>query len=117
MFVLSAAVVVAAVGVYAWRWFSPRETSIVGTILSLNVAQRTGVLQVVHPKTGDTIDLLGEIPAQCEIRLRGRRASISDLAAGDLVRAEGMLYRSGRVVATRLTVPPESARPAPTAGS
>lgn len=89
-------------GAYAWHWSIPTKRTLDGTLLSVDATARAGILRFVHPKTGETFDLRGEIDSTCEITLDGAAADISALPPGISIRAEGMFYRSGRIVATRL---------------
>lgn len=90
------------IGISVWRWSIPRHASLTGTISSLNVEGRSGVLQVIHPKTGEPLELRGKLAADCEVVVNGAPAPLSDLAAGDRVKVEGLFYRDGSIVATRV---------------
>lgn len=97
------AVVVLAGGIYAWRWMTPRQATFEGTLLSIDLNSRVGALRIVHPKTGEFMDLQGEIDPHCEIQIDGNVSTLDQLVIGDRIRAEGRMYRWGKVVATRLT--------------
>lgn len=102
--VIAVVAIVTLASVYAWKWITPRETSFEGTLVSVNATSRIGTLRIVHPKSGQSIDIRGELDPNCEVRIADRPASVNDLAAGDRIRADGKLYRWGAVVATRVTV-------------
>lgn len=79
-----------------------RPGKIRGKIVRIDVAQRRGVLECVHPKDGRVIPLEGQLAEDCEIRIDGEPAAFADLRVGERVEAEGMLYAGGTVVATKL---------------
>jgi hypothetical protein len=109
LFVVCAVALVIGGGVYWKRLSTPSQRKFDGTIVSIDAEHHAGVLRFVHPKSGETIELRGEMGPGCEIVVAGRPATIADLHAGDRVTAEGQYYRiSGKVVATRLTVLPKS---------
>ena len=110
-------VVCAGAGWYAWRWTTPRRAAVDGTIVSFDPATRTGVLSFVHPKSGETLRLSGELPPECAILIGDQPCDVDALRAGDRVRAEGFFYRSGRVVATRVVVQPRDEQAQDVAGA
>ncbi|MBN2445976.1 MAG: hypothetical protein JXO22_04590 [Phycisphaerae bacterium] len=94
-------------GWYLYKQTLPVERSVSGKITSLDSEQRTAVLEVIHPKTGDVIEISGEVSPDCQILMDGKQATMADLAAGMRVNAHGLLYRGSRpprVVATRVVV-------------
>jgi len=105
---LATAIVLAAIatlgGIYAWRWSQPRNVSLQGEIVSIDPAARTGVLRIIHPKSGELFDLAGEIAPNCEIVVGHEPAAIAALSPGEQIHADGQLFRSGRMIATRLEV-------------
>lgn len=112
---LVAVVVVASIGglgFYAWRWMQPRHASVDVTIVSLDAATRSGIVSFVHPKSGERYELRGELAPECEILVDGQPAEIGALKPGERGRADGMFYRSGKIVATRLDLKSEPATPA-----
>lgn len=100
-------VVLASLGgisVYAWRLLQPRHASIDVTIVSIDPATRSGVVRFVHPKSGEQYELRGELAPDCEIIVGGRPADVEAIQPGDRAHADGLFYRTGRIVATRLEV-------------
>ena len=109
-------VVIIASGVYVWKVAQPVHATIRGTILSIDVAERTGQIQYVHPKTGEVYELSGRVPAECKIVVDGKPGTLDDLKAGDKIQAEGLVYRTGQIVAEELQtvcVPAPEASQAP----
>lgn len=97
-------VAIASGAVYAWRWNTPRRATLRGVLASIDLETRSGELDWTNPRSGESVKLRGELAPGCQIRVGDRAASITDLKAGDRVQAEGLLYRSGRVVATSVVV-------------
>lgn len=74
------------------------------TLTSLDVATRTAKIEVVLPKNGKRITLSAEVPADCEIYVDGVPAAMSEIRVGDRGEAEGVIYRTGKLIAKRVTV-------------
>jgi hypothetical protein len=86
-------VVVAILCVASARKLLRTETrTMTGTIVRLDAAKRVATLELVHPKTGRTIQVEGYAPADCEIRIDGKPAAITDLKVGDRAEVEGVIH-------------------------
>lgn len=106
-------------GIYGYRSMKPRPVAMIGTIVSVDRASRSGKFRFVHPKTGETLELAGTLAPDCALRRGSETITIADLQPGDRVDAKGMYYLwGGKVVATSLTVlPPEGATSRPASAS
>lgn len=101
--------VLIAGGIYMYRVAQPIEKTIRGKIVAMDVAARTGTFEIVHPKTGETFELAGSVPVECEIIIDGKPAKLADLKVGEDLEATGLLYRTGHVTAQKLIVTREFA--------
>lgn len=75
-----------------------------GTILSIDVASRQATIEFVHPKSGQRFQLAGDVPADCNIHIDGKPATLADLKVGEQVRVEGTVGRDKHVVAKSVWV-------------
>ncbi|GEM_PF-2333200 len=110
----------AAIGWQAMRLTRPREGVLrLATVTKLDVASRSGEISFVHPRSGQPMTIAAEhIPAECEITVDGRPATLADVRVGDTVSAGGLIYPDHTVSprwlhVTRAT---STTRPAPQAG-
>jgi hypothetical protein len=101
-------VVIALVGVaalivgglyYAQRMLSTRVRTVEGTLVQLDPAAHRAAIEIRHPKTGQLISIRGDVPAECDIRIDGRAATLADLRLGERVRVQGTITVDGRVTA------------------
>jgi hypothetical protein len=98
-------VVIALLAALYWHEMtksSVREVD--GQIISIDPAARTARLTVHHPKTGATIELAGDVPPDCDIRIDGRPARFDELSVGESVHVRGTIYRSGKLTANWVRV-------------
>lgn len=91
-------------GFYVYRLLQPREGRVRGVITEVDAAQRTATLEFVHPRTGDTFELRGTVPAETPIHGPGGELAFDDVAVGSEVEARGLLYPDRRIVALEVTV-------------
>ncbi|MDX2201097.1 MAG: hypothetical protein SF069_19250 [Phycisphaerae bacterium] len=87
------------------------------TLMSLDVAARTAKIEVVLPKNGKRITLSAEVPADCEIYVDGVPAAMSEIRVGDRGEAEGVIYRTGKLIAKRVAVTRSTAGATTSAGA
>jgi len=96
-----AAMLVVGLG-HAQRKLAPTRREVTGTLTRVDPGARTISLEVVHPRNGQMLEVTGQVPDACEIRIGERSASLAELLVGERVTAEGLLYSDGRAVALRL---------------
>jgi hypothetical protein len=92
-----------AVAVTVW-WVAQRRPlaftrEIQGTVIAVDPAARTASLEFPHPRTGELLTLEGSVPADCEIRVNGKPATIADVHVGDVVRVKGHVDASKHITA------------------
>jgi hypothetical protein len=75
-----------------------------GQIVSIDAASRTAALEIVHPKTGEKLQLEGQVPLDCNIVIDGRPASLADLRPGERVEVAGIIHRDRTLSANRVRV-------------
>jgi len=114
------AVVIALGAIVAHRSLQPIEREIDGTIAEIDLESRTAALEFTHPKTGQTMTIRGEVPADCDIRIDGRPATLRDLRIGERISVHGQISMGRRVTALAVRVsrgeqPGPSSGPAPPA--
>lgn len=87
-------VVVGGVAWQAWRMAKPRAYTLKSaTITKMDAERRTGEVEFVHPKTGQTMRVTAaNIPPECEVRINGVPATLADVRVGDTVAVHGTLY-------------------------
>jgi hypothetical protein len=87
---------VAVTAVVAWQvvaLLQPRKYAIESaTIISLDPQTRRGEIAFVHPKSGSTMTVAGQIAPDCEITINGVPAALQDLRVGDTVAVSGTVY-------------------------
>ncbi len=93
-------VVVVSLGV-AYLRLMPRELvrTITGTILSIDATGRTASIAFVHPKTGQTHELTGRVPPECDIQINGQPAQMTDLKIGERIEVNGTLHSDNSISA------------------
>jgi hypothetical protein len=86
--------VVAGVAWQAWRLAQPRIYTLKSaTITKMDAERRTGEVEFVHPKSGQTMRVTAaNIPPDCEISINGVPATLADVRVGDTVAVHGTLY-------------------------
>lgn len=104
-------VMIGIAGLVVLGWLYYRENSqvvhrtISGTVSAIDAASRRVTIRVVHPKTGQQIELTGEVPADCPITIDGKTATLAAVQIGDVAEAEGVLARSNqRIVASNVKI-------------
>jgi hypothetical protein len=116
-----AIVVVIVVGSEYRRQQKDSVRQIEGTITAIDVAARQASVEFVHPKSGQRFQLAGDVPADCEIRIDDKPATLADLKVGDVVQVKGTMGDNRRVTATAVwatrstptaTAPAAASRPA-----
>ncbi len=102
-------IVIAALVVLGWLYY--REStqavhrSISGTVTAIDTSTRRVSIRVVHPKTGQQIELTGEVPNECQILIDGKSSTLADVRVGDIADAEGVLTKANqRIVANHVTI-------------
>ncbi len=96
---------VVAAALYAqFREGRPRAREITGTVLEIAPQERTAKFEFVHPKTGRTLQLRGEVPSECEITIDAAPASLADVRMGEQATVTGLVYRTGRLVAQKVSI-------------
>jgi hypothetical protein len=112
---IGAALLTAAGFYYVQKKLRPQVRTVEGTIVQLDAETRHGVIEIRHPRTGQHITIRGEVPADCEIRIDGHTARLSDLKAGERVRVQGTITLNGRITARWIhahrTMPPAGRPP------
>jgi hypothetical protein len=78
--------------------------TISGRITSIDTNSRTASLEFVHPKTGETLRLHGQVPLDCDIRIDDRPATLAELQPGERVEVEGIVHRDRTLSAIRVRV-------------
>ncbi len=63
----------------------------VGTVRSLDLARRTASVEIIHPRTGQTFRMEGQLPEGCPVTLDGKPADFGEIQVGDRV----LLKRTG----------------------
>jgi hypothetical protein len=92
---------------------SPEKVrNVSGRIVSIDAASRTASLEIVHPKTGATLQLEGHVPLDCNILIDGRPASLAELRAGERVDVEGIIHRDRTLSANRVRASRAETEPA-----
>lgn len=90
-------VVVAALGAHqAWKTLRPRVVTVQGTVGTIDLVNRSAALQIVHPKTGQLIEIPGSVPDNCEITIDGQPATLADVRSGEMVTVNGALSATGK---------------------
>lgn len=84
---------------YAYRELRPKVHTVEGTIVQLDPESRRATIEIRHPRTGQLIDVRGEVPADCEIHIDGQPASLADLKLGERARVQGTITVNGRITA------------------
>lgn len=94
LLVLLGIVVVGAVAWQAWRLAQPRVYTLKSAIITkMDAERRTGEVEFVHPKSGQTMRVTATaIPADCEISINGVPATLADVRVGDVVAVHGTVY-------------------------
>jgi hypothetical protein len=95
-----AIIVIAGLAAYARHLTRPREYELKSaTITSLEferqgerIVSARGVLEFVHPRSGQTMSVTGTIPADCPIFVDGAPAQLPDLRVGDQVAVRGTVF-------------------------
>jgi hypothetical protein len=95
-----AVTVAAGLAVYARHLARPREYELKSaTIIKLEfqcqnerIVSARGVLEFVHPKSGQAMSVTGTIPADCPIFVDDAPAQLSDLRVGDQVAVRGTVF-------------------------
>ena len=87
-------IVVGGIAWQVWRLSRPRIYTLkFATITKMDAAQRTGEVEFVHPKSGQTMRVTAaNIPAECEVSINGAPAMLADIRVGDTVSVHGTLY-------------------------
>lgn len=89
-------IVVVLIGLLVWqaiRMTRPRQYTLENaTITRLDLATREGEIEFVHPKSGRTIPVTGQIPPDCPITIDGKPADLADVRVGDKVSVCGLIY-------------------------
>jgi len=77
---------------------------ITGTVTSLDPTARTASLVFAHPKTGEPIELSGQVPLECDIRIDDKPAQIAELKVGDVVQVRATIHNNAKITANRIRV-------------
>lgn len=114
--VVAIAVVVVLGSVIAHRVFRGEVRTITGTVARIDLQTRIASIELVHPKTGRRLQIDGAVPPDCDIRIDGKSARLSDLRVGEQATVEGVIHWNGSISANwvRVTRAADSA-PAPPA--
>jgi hypothetical protein len=87
-------VVVITLGVTFMRLMPGEQVrTINATIVSIDAVNRTASIAFVHPKTGQTLELKGSVPPECDIQINGKPAQMSDLKSGERAEVNGTIRR------------------------
>ncbi len=91
------------IAVLSLRGSPEKVRTVSGRVVSMDTTLRTASLEIVHPKTGETLHLEGHVPLDCNIFIDGRPASLAELRAGERVDVEGIIHRDGTLSANRVS--------------
>lgn len=94
----------------------PQVRTVEGTIVQLDPAARRAAIEIRHPRTGKSILIHGDVPADCDIRIDDREATLADLTLGERARVQGTITVDGRVTANWVRVT-RTAQPTGTSGN
>ena len=85
------------------------------TITRIDADARTASVELVRPKTGQTIQLEGTVPPECEISIDGQPAALGDLRVGDRAQVRGRVHSDRTLSAdwVRVTRAATATSPAP----
>lgn len=87
--------------------------TVIGTITHINLATRTATIEFIHPKSGRTLAIDGTAPPDCDIRIDGQPAQLTDLRIGEEVEVEGTIHGDMTITANWVRVA-RAGRPATT---
>lgn len=92
-------IVLGGVSWQVWRLTRPRDYTLKSaTITQIDAARRTGEVEFVHPKSGQTMRVTANyIPPECEITINGEPATLADVRVGDTVAVHGTAYADNTV--------------------
>ena len=117
---VGALVVVATLAVaVTYRLLREDVRTITGTITRIDLETRTASIEFVHRKTGRTLRIDGTVPPDCDIRIDGRPARLSDLKVGQHTTVQGTIHRDATISANWVRVtraadsPPTACQPEP----
>ena len=124
-------VALGCVGVIAIGWATARRMgqvqvrTVEGTIVQIDASAREATLDIIHPKTGQPLKIMGLVPDDCDIKIDGVEANLDDLRVGERAQVNGTISRSLRIAANWVrvsrqpatqpaTTPPATTQPATT---
>ncbi|MGD8453353.1 MAG: hypothetical protein PVJ57_16190 [Phycisphaerae bacterium] len=117
--VIGIVVIVAVTAMVARRMLRSKKYTVTGTIVRVDLTTRTAAMAVVHPKTGQTLEIEGRVPPECPIWIDEEPADLEDLRVGETVQVEGVMswdrtmsanwVRATRAAETPATAPATSA--------
>jgi hypothetical protein len=97
--VVLAIVVVVLGSVIAHRVLRGEVRTITGTVARIDLRTRIASIELVHPKTGRRLQIDGAVPPDCDIRIDGEPARLSDLRVGEQATVEGVIHWNGSISA------------------
>ena len=120
--VIVAALLILGAGVIQWeaarRSGRTQVREVEGTITHIDLATRQVSVDIIHPKTGESMEVTGIVPAGCAIELGGVPAPLKDLRPGDRFRAQGSIHSDYTITANWIhasrreaTAPPQTTNP------
>jgi hypothetical protein len=90
--IIGIVVLVALGGGGVRRLLHTEVRTVSGTVTRIDPAARVASIQIVHPKTGQTITIDGRVPPDCDIQIDQQPAALHDLRVGDAVTVEGTVH-------------------------
>ncbi len=95
---------VAALGLVAARVvLRERHVEHVVKITRIDVQTREAAIELIHPRTGQPLEIEGVVPLGCEITIDGRPADLSELIVGEQAFVEASI-RGNSITAQRVAV-------------
>ncbi len=95
---------VVAVGLVAARLvLRERHVAHVVKIVRIDVPTRTAAIELIHPRTGQPLEIEGVVPLGCEITIDGRPADLGELIVGEQAFVEASI-RGNSITPQRVAV-------------
>ena len=102
--VLAITTVVVLGSVVAHQVLREEVRTITGTVTRIDLQTWTASIELVHPKTGRRLQIDGVVPPDCDIRIDGKPARLSDLIVGEQATVEGVIHWNGSISANWVRV-------------
>lgn len=78
--------------------YMPREVEVEGTVTWVDAENREASLEFVNPLNGELMEKKADVPEECELKLNGQPAELSDFRAGDQAEIKVLFLRKEKKI-------------------